>query len=99
VTSIDQENEITVQFIDEEGTISTINKIRQKMWYDLHHSQFRYEADSATLEIIEKLNKTGFKLGNIYYVNYGAQISSKKRGVWKAISSHKRAKRGSKEFF
>ena len=98
--SIDKENEIIVQFIDENNNIKTINKIQQKVWYDLHQSQFRYESDSTTMEIIEKMNKTGIRLGNIYYINLGAQMYSRKKGEFgKQYLLTKDPKENPKKFF
>lgn len=97
---VDQKNEITVQFIDEKDKVSTINKTQQKIWYDLHQSQFRYEAGSAALEIIDKLNKTEVRLGNIYYINLGAQMYSKKKGEFgKQYLLTKEPKENPKRFF
>ena len=100
VPSVDQENEIEIQFVDEKDAIKTINKTQQKVWLGLHQSQFRYESDNTTMEIIEKMNKTGVRLGNIYYVNYGAQISSKKKGEFgKQYLLTKEPKENPKKFF
>jgi hypothetical protein len=100
VPSVDQENEIEIQFVDEKDAIKTINKIQQKVWLGLHQSQFRYECDSTTLEIIDKMNKTGVRLGNVYYVNYGAQVSSKKKGEFgKSYLLTKEPKGNPKKFF
>lgn len=100
VPSVDQENKIEIQFVDEKDVIKTINKIQQKVWYSLHQSQFRYECDSTMLEIIDKMNKTGVRLGNVYYVNYGAQVSSKKKGEFgKQYLLTKEPKGNPKKFF
>ena len=100
VPSKDKTNEIIVQYIDEKDKIETISKPQQKTWYDSHQSQFRYELDSKKLEILDKIDGNKIRLGNIYYVNYGAQISSKKKGEFgKQYLLTKEPKENPKKFF
>jgi len=74
------DNIISVHLLDEDDNISTLNSIKQLDWNNLFQNQFRYEMDSTSLDIISYINKSKVRLGNIYYVNYGAQISSKEKG-------------------
>ncbi len=98
--SKDKKNKITVQFIDENDMISTINRTQQKIWFDCFQSQFRYETNSKKLEIINEINKNKVRVGNIYYVNYGAQISSNKKGEFgKKHLLSKKPKDNPKKFF
>jgi signal recognition particle receptor subunit beta len=100
VAPVNQENVIEIQFVDERGEMKTINRIQQKVWYDLHQSQFRYESDNTMLSIIDEINKTVVRLGNVYYVNYGAQVSSKKKGEFgKQHLLTKEPKENPKNFF
>ncbi|ABE53032.1 Eco57I restriction-modification methylase domain-containing protein [Methanococcoides burtonii] len=74
------DNIISINYIDEDNNISILNSTKQSDWNNLFQCQFRYEMDSTSFDIISHIDKLKVRLGNIYYVNYGAQISSKEKG-------------------
>ena len=56
--------------------------VQQSLFYDLPGSQLRHEASSAHFELLQRMDKVSIRLGNICYVNYGAQVSSKRPGAY-----------------
>ncbi|MBK7216593.1 MAG: Eco57I restriction-modification methylase domain-containing protein [Candidatus Promineofilum sp.] len=56
--------------------------VQQSLFYGLPGSQLRHEASSAHFELLQRMDKVSIRLGNICYVNYGAQVSSKQPGAY-----------------
>ncbi|KAA9400688.1 hypothetical protein Har1131_18580 [Haloarcula sp. CBA1131] len=55
-------------------------EITQSDFLELPGFQIRHESELKELDILDKIEETSRKMGDICYVNYGAQISSKEKG-------------------
>ena len=54
--------------------------VRQAMFLELPGYQIRHELTPKELAVLKKIDTLSVRLGEICYVNYGAQVSSKKKG-------------------
>ncbi|WP_432277079.1 Eco57I restriction-modification methylase domain-containing protein, partial [Halobacterium salinarum] len=55
-------------------------EIPQSFFANTPGSQIRHESGVEQFNLLEKLEEQSVRLGNVCYVNYGAQISSKEKG-------------------
>ncbi|MDY6895354.1 MAG: TaqI-like C-terminal specificity domain-containing protein, partial [Thermotogota bacterium] len=60
--------------------IKEINRVDYKQWLKTKTAQFLIKGTKSQDELIEKLEKQSLRIGNFFYVNYGAQVSSKIKG-------------------
>jgi hypothetical protein len=58
-------------------------KILKKEWAKSSDFRFNVNADVLVFDLINKIELMSEKLGNICYINYGAQVSSKEKGGFK----------------
>jgi len=56
------------------------NKIYRAEWLNSDDKRFNVKTDTGDSKILEKIDSKSYKIGNICYVNYGAQVSSKNKG-------------------
>lgn len=56
--------------------------VPQSVFYNLPGFQLRHEASSNHFSLLQKIDERSIRLGNICYVNYGAQVSSKAPGKY-----------------
>jgi adenine-specific DNA-methyltransferase len=56
------------------------HQIPQKALLDQHESMFRLDLSRQSVHLLEKLERKSIKLGDVCYVNYGAQMFSKIKG-------------------
>lgn len=75
-------------------------EIPQVVFYKLPGYQIRHEVDPAEFILLDKIDRLSIRLGNLCYVNYGAQVSSKEKGGFGKDSLVSSAQLGnSKRFF
>lgn len=55
----------------------------QAIFSEIPDFQIRYDIKSEEIKIFKKIDILSFRLGNVCYVNYGAQISSKEKGKFR----------------
>ncbi|MBU4268454.1 MAG: hypothetical protein KJ808_06360 [Acidobacteria bacterium] len=86
----------------EEGIIIKETRIRPLLWLHNHNYMFDINTSNISIALKNKVTKQSIKVGNVYYVNYGAQICSKEKGAFsqeallgnKAIGNAKKCLRG-----
>lgn len=66
-----------------EGFIAFDRDVDLALWRDDPTCQFRIDASADLESITAKIESSGVRLGNICYVNYGAQLASKRPGAFK----------------
>ena len=66
----------------EAGIVLNQSTLDPKKWLGNHNAIINAETSGATSKIKEKIETQSCKAGNIYYVNYGAQICSKEKGAF-----------------
>lgn len=82
------------------GHASVLREIPQQLFVDLPGHQIRHEASANEFNVLERIEKLSFRLGNLCYVNYGAQVSSREKGAFgKAHLISATRGRGNKPFF
>ncbi|MCF8224918.1 MAG: Eco57I restriction-modification methylase domain-containing protein [Bacteroidales bacterium] len=59
------------------------NTIDKNEWRKSSEYRFNTSADNNIFSLLEKIESHSYRLGNICYVNYGAQVSSKIKGGFK----------------
>jgi type I restriction-modification system DNA methylase subunit len=75
-------------------------KIPQNFFYQLPEYQLRFEGTAAHLTILSKIDEVSCRLGEVCYVNYGAQVSSKEKGKFGKVDVVLDSPRGNaKRFF
>ncbi|ELY75414.1 Eco57I restriction-modification methylase domain-containing protein [Natrinema gari] len=67
-------------FIQQSVRSSNLKKVTQQVFYDTPGCQIRYGSGLRELELLEEIERKAIRVGDICYVNYGAQISSKQKG-------------------
>lgn len=60
--------------------IESLRQIPQVLFYRLPGHQIRHEVGLAHFAILDKMDEQSTRLGNLCYINYGAQVSSKQKG-------------------
>lgn len=63
--------------------IEHINTVKSSKWLNNHECKFIIKTDDVIENIMEKIDKSSDKIGNYFYVNYGAQVSSKEKGKFR----------------
>jgi len=66
----------------EGGQIVETTLVEPLSWASYHNYIFNVEVSKHDFAIMQKIESQSIKVGNIFYVNYGAQISSKVKGVF-----------------
>ena len=56
--------------------------INKDCWLHSHSCRFRVDFDERQEQLLTRLDELSLKVGNICYVNYGAQVSSKEKGLF-----------------
>lgn len=85
----DKTNEYAVKIFENSSwqenrsEIKYCKDIEKKSWLNSFSYRFRIDIDDKQEEIIQKIDELSIKVGNICYVNYGAQVSSKQKGKFK----------------
>jgi adenine-specific DNA-methyltransferase len=75
---------------------TTVNKDE---WRKSSDYRFNTNADTDVFNLLEKIESLSLRLGNICYVNYGAQVSSKVKGGFKKSEVVGRVKIGNSKRF
>jgi len=57
-------------------------EVLQAFFYRLPGHQLRHEVGSTSFAVLDRIDLASIRLGNICYVNYGAQVSSKEKGAF-----------------
>ena len=73
--------------------------IKKDEWRKSSDYRFNTSADSDIFSLLEKIEINSLKLGNICYINYGAQVSSKIKGGFKKSEVISKAKAGNSKRF
>ena len=73
--SLDLLKTTSVSFVD-----ACSNEVPQFVFYQCPDHQLRFEGDNRRFSILKRIDDISNRLGDICYVNYGAQISSKEKG-------------------
>ena len=60
----------------------TVREVPQRVFHELPGYQIRHEVDPIQFAILDKVDSLSIRLGNLCYVNYGAQVSSKEKGEY-----------------
>lgn len=67
----------------EGGFVRFDHALDTSVWRGDPEYQFRVDADQAEEALKEKIEAQSARLGNYFYVNYGAQLASKDQGVFR----------------
>ncbi len=67
---------------NQEGEIILTNKVSSESWLNNPRHVFLISSNSVETEVLRKIENGSQKIGNFFYVNYGAQVSSKKKGLF-----------------
>jgi len=62
------------------GRLTERHEIGGPLWLSGENSAFSVDATEEDLQLMRRITDGAVKIGNIFYVNYGAQICSKKKG-------------------
>jgi len=85
---------------DNKGTINLLNKVEKESWLKQPKHIFLIKGNKQEDSLINKLENQSDKVGNFFYVNYGAQVSSKEKGKFgKKEVVGKKPKGNAKEFY
>ena len=58
------------------------HSVPQKVLLEQHESMWRLDLSAHRHKLLRKIDTASIKLGDLCYVNYGAQMSSKKKGLF-----------------
>jgi len=62
---------------------STVGEVSHETWLGRYNNQIRVDASFLSyLPILERIESEYPQIGNYFYVNYGAQVSSKEKGAF-----------------
>ena len=70
-----------LSLVDPDRTVS-FHEVPQSLFLELPGYQIRHEVTIEQFDLLQKIDRESIRLGNICYVNYGAQVSSKKSGEY-----------------
>ncbi|MFH1109881.1 MAG: N-6 DNA methylase [Planctomycetota bacterium] len=62
------------------GTIEDVHVIPQSLFRGLHECMLRLDLNSGVQALCDKIDLLSVRVGDLCYVNYGAQMSSKEKG-------------------
>lgn len=77
--------EIRAPLIDNTGTfvgVTRRHETAQTVLHEQHESMLRLDLSPTSLALIDRVRTRSLPLGDLCYVNYGAQMSSKKKGAF-----------------
>jgi hypothetical protein len=83
-----------------EGIIQLSNIANKNSWLNQPKHTFLIKGNNQEDELIQKIGDSSLRIGNFFYVNYGAQVSSKKQGGYKkneVVTSNKKG--NAKKFY
>ena len=66
----------------ESGLIADTSQVDPSAWLANHNFIFSVDVSEQAAGIRHKIEEDSIQVGNVYYVNYGAQISSKVKGAF-----------------
>ncbi|HMT74193.1 MAG TPA: TaqI-like C-terminal specificity domain-containing protein [Chitinophagaceae bacterium] len=75
------------------------NTINKTEWRKSNDYRFNTNSDNNISSLLEKIEANSYRLGNICYVNYGAQVSSKIKGSFKKDEVVGKIKKGNSKKF
>jgi adenine-specific DNA-methyltransferase len=88
------------EVLPSEARITFKNSVEKSQWRKSKDYRFNTNADSNIFDLLEKIDKKSLRLGNVCYVNYGAQVSSKEKGAFKKSEVVSKLQNGNaKKFF
>jgi len=91
---------IDEDFIQTRKRAAEPKTVEQSTFYETPGHQIRYGSGLKELELLQYIDENCIRMGNICYVNYGAQISSKEKGGFgKSHFLSEEYKEGYKKFF
>lgn len=78
-------------FTNKNQSIELLNTVNKNQWLGQNNHLFVIQSDTKKYDVIEKIEEQSKKVGNYFYVNYGAQVSSKVKGKFgkKEVVSNK----------
>ena len=56
------------------------NSVSKVNWLNSTDKRFDVNASNSIFRLLEKIDERSYKIGNLCYINYGAQVSSKRKG-------------------
>lgn len=75
-----QNYEIAIHGNQQENIIGLIKSTTRDAWLNQPRHSFLIDGNNAEDVLVKKIESTSDKIGNFFYVNYGAQVSSKEKG-------------------
>lgn len=83
-----------------ESGITLTNEVKKSQWLSQPKVLFTIRSSSFNNKLLEKIDSQSSRVGNYFYVNYGAQVSSKEKGRFgKSEVVGKKSKGNAKEFY
>lgn len=82
-----------------EGQIAFDRELDLELWRSDAGFQFRIDATADHETLTDRMESSGVRLGNICYVNYGAQLASKSAGTFKKKDIVGKERRGNAKPF
>lgn len=78
-----KENDVIINETDSVNKQIIYKNIISKVeWLNSSDKRFNVNANTSIFRLLKKIDEGSYKIGNLCYVNYGAQVSSKKKGVF-----------------